>query len=197
MESLVVVLGTTSALKLSAIKQAFVSKQTKIFEALHLSAEAKFEFVPTAAASEINEQPFGYEEIIKGATNRASNALKLAKIEPSKPRIVIAIENGVIEVPTGAQPLYMDIGWVVMKDLETGAQYNSSSTGVLIPTEVWEETKKLGFEKKTIGDAMHARDPTISTKDPHTALLGYVLTRTDMMEQAVVACIGQWIRSLK
>jgi non-canonical (house-cleaning) NTP pyrophosphatase len=186
-----VVLGTTSALKLQAIKGAFATASTEIGKIVGMP-DAEFVFIPTAAKSEVNEQPVGWEETIKGANNRARNALTLAGSEV-KPRFVVAIENGAVEVPANGANYYMDVGWAVLNDLETNQQYVSSSTSLSVPFEVIEATRQAGFDTTTIGDVMHSRNPSISTKDPHSSLLGGVMTRVPLLEQAVLSCIGQWI----
>lgn len=189
--SVTIVLGTTSALKLQAIKGAFASAATQIGHELGVASPA-FVFVTTNTKSGVNEQPFGWEETIKGANNRTKHAIELAGTE-QKPRFVVAIENGVVDLPANGANYYMDIGWAILTDMSTGLQYVSSSTSLSVPSELVEAAKAKGFDKCTIGDVLHERNPTISTKDPHFSLLGGLMSRTPLMEQAVSSCIGQWL----
>jgi non-canonical (house-cleaning) NTP pyrophosphatase len=191
-----IVLGTGSALKIQAIKNAFASAKEKLAVELVDGSPIKFKFFTTNAKSGINEQPIGWEETIKGANNRASNALTLVKSD-LKPRAVVAIENGVVDLPANGEHYYMDIGWVVLNDLKTNKQYVSSSTSLSVPAEVVEAAKEKSFKTTTIGDILHERDASISTKDPHSTLLGGVMTRIPLMQQAVLSCLGQWIFALQ
>lgn len=188
-----IVLGTTSALKLQAIKNAFTSALPQIGRELG-AGPIEFAFVTTNTKSQVNEQPFGWEETIRGANNRTKHAIELAGLE-AKPRFVVAIENGVVEIPANGTNYYMDIGWVILTDMSTSKQFFSSSTSLPVPSELFEAAKAKGLDKCTIGDILHARDPSISTKDPHLSLLGGLMSRVPLMEQAVSACIGQWLHS--
>jgi non-canonical (house-cleaning) NTP pyrophosphatase len=190
------VVGTTSAIKLAAIRSAF-AKASAAIGPLFQAESVQLDLISTAAKSEINEQPIGWEETIKGANNRAKNALTLAPAE-TKPRLVIAVENGCVELPANGPNYFMDIGWVILRDLNINKDFVSSSTSLTVPGELLESLKDVGGPKvSTIGDVLHARDSSIPTKDPHSVLLGGVLERTAMLEQALLSCIGQWIYHLK
>lgn len=181
-------------MKLHAIQGAFEAAKAKLLPLLS-EGPANFVFVPTSANSNVNEQPIGWEEIIKGANNRMANALAIANTE-AVPRIAVVIENGMVELPANGANYFMDIGWVILRDLNTNAQYYSSSTSLSIPAELLEAVKEKGADKFTIGDVLHAQDASISPKDPHSALLGGLVSRVPLMEQAVLSCIGQWMYDL-
>lgn len=190
-----IVLGTASALKLKAIQNAFNEAKESLGKVLGIQS-LTFEFETTTAKSGVNEQPYGWEEIIKGANNRVKNALEICK-DKSKARVVVTCENGVVELPANGPDYYMDIGWVVLLDVATNKQYVSSSTSVSIPAEVVQEVKQIGMTQKTIGDVMHKHDSSVSTKDPHHKLMGGLMNRVPLMQQAVSAAIGQWMCALK
>lgn len=95
---IVVGLATGSALK----KEATVTAFEKVFSGAKVSLQC------FATSSEINEQPIGYEETIrglwsltllknKGATNRLNNMKKVIP-EGTTLHYKVAIENGLIRV---------------------------------------------------------------------------------------------------
>jgi len=190
-----VLLGTTSALKMEAAKGAFAAAQQQIGRELGI-ASPEFVFISTNTKSQVNEQPMGWEETIRGANNRTKHAIELAGTK-AKPRFVVAIENGVVDLPANGSNYFMDIGWVILTDMVTNSQFVSSSTSLSVPAELVEDAKLKGFDTFTIGDVLHERDPSISKKDPHYSLLGGLMSRVPLMEQAVSCCIGQWMYSVQ
>lgn len=191
---LTLVLGTSSVLKIRAVKGAFSSAREKLAAALGAS-QIDLDLVTTNPSSGVNEQPFGWEEIILGANNRTRNALKMIAADVT-PRLSVAIENGVVPVTANGPDFYMDIAWVILNDLKTGKQYATCSTGVTIPAEIVKKAQE-DFKHTTIGDVLHSKDSSISAKDPHSTLLGGVMTRVPLMEQAILTCMGQWIHDLQ
>lgn len=187
-------LGSTSVLKTEAVRAAFEQGSAAVAKQFELE---KFEFkvVGVNAKSEINEQPIGWAEIIKGANNRVKNAIGLLK-EKGSPRLVITIENGAVQVPENGPDYWMDLAWVILLDTKTSRKFSASSTSIHVPTEIMEATIKKGPSKFTLGDVLHASDPSISKKEPHSSLLANVLTRVPLMQQAVLSCIGQWLYDL-
>lgn len=189
-----IIMGTTSVLKTEAVKSAF-EQGREVFEKQFKTDKMVFKITGTNVKSGVNEQPIGWKEIITGANNRAKNALDMIGSEV-KPRLVVAIENGIIEIPENGPGYWMDIAWVALIDVNTGKKYNASSTSVHVPTEVVEATISNDPKKFTIGDLLHARDPSISKKEPHSSLLANITTRVSLMQQAVLSCVGQWIFDL-
>jgi inosine/xanthosine triphosphatase len=61
------------------------------------------EIIPVSAQSEVAEQPLSLEETIKGAKNRAKNAILLESVDYS-----FGIESGLINIPD-CRSAYMDI----------------------------------------------------------------------------------------
>lgn len=76
-----IALGTTSELKIRAAKEAF--------KILGITPE----IIAVKSESEIPDQPFGIDQILTGAKNRAKNALKLEKYD-----LAIGVENGIIKI---------------------------------------------------------------------------------------------------
>lgn len=181
-------------LKTEAVKLAF--EQGNAVVAKHFGLDRfDFKLVGANSKSGVNEQPIGWAEIIKGANNRVASAIDLMAAQ-AKPSLVITIENGAVQVPENGPGYWMDIAWVVLYDPKTKLKFNASSTSICVPTDVMEATIKKNPKKFTLGDVLHAKDPSISKKEPHSALLAGVLTRVPLMQQAVLSCIGQWIYAL-
>lgn len=191
-----IVFATESPLKKEAIQGAFVAVKEKLAAALITRGDIRFQFVGANAKSGVNSQPIGWEETITGANNRASNALSLVTLE-TPARAVIAIENGIVYLSVDGVGYNMDISWVVLNDLETGKRYVANSTGIPFPSGAIQTARELGLDSTTVGEVLSAFDDSISSTDPHSSLLGGVLGRVQLMEQAVKACFGQWIVALR
>lgn len=187
-------LGSTSVLKTEAVNAAFEQGSAVVAKQLGVD-RFEYKVVGVNSKSEVNEQPIGWAEIIKGANNRVKNAIGLLK-EKGSPRLVITIENGAVNVPENGPDYWMDLAWVVLLDTKTDRKFSASSTSVHVPAEIMEKTIKKGPSKFTLGDVLHATDPSISKKEPHSSLLASVLTRVPLMQQAVLSCIGQWVYDL-
>lgn len=196
-DAIYIVLSTTSALKIEAIKGAFATAQKQIAHELGVNASSlEFVFLTASTKSQVNEQPMGWEETIRGANNRTKHAIELVAGH-NKPRFVVAIENGIVEILANADNKFMDVGWVILTDMLTERQFVSSTTSVSIPSESVEMAKHKGLGTFTVGDVLHERNPSISPKDPHLSLLGGLMSRVPLMEQAVLSCIGQWMYSIQ
>lgn len=137
------------------------------------------------AASEINEQPFGHEETLRGALNRLANARKL-RPEAS---YYVAIENGIFEVVAHG-PRFFDLAWVVV---ETGAgqQALAHSVGLEFPREFVEQARAVGFDKTHAGEKLAAAIAGVHLQDPHHWLSGRRLCREDLLLGALIAAWGQ------
>jgi non-canonical (house-cleaning) NTP pyrophosphatase len=193
--SITVLIASASGLKYQAIQQAFMEVKRSLESTISFGKNIDLQFITVAAKSNVNAQPIGWEETIKGANHRATNALSLA--EPgTNPRVVIAIENGIINLVANGGDYYMDVGWVVLNDLDRKEQFVASSTSVSISASAVDVAHRRGFETTTVGDMLHECYPSIDSMDPHAGLLAGVTTRVSILQQAVVSCLGQWIYAL-
>eukprot|EP01125_Pyxidicula_operculata_P021595 TRINITY_DN8406_c0_g1_i1.p1 TRINITY_DN8406_c0_g1~~TRINITY_DN8406_c0_g1_i1.p1 ORF type:complete len:185 (+),score=14.55 TRINITY_DN8406_c0_g1_i1:91-645(+) len=178
MSKIYVAVGTTSALKVSAVKKAFTQAMP--------GQEIDCKGYPTA--SNINEQPVGWEETIKGAKNRLSNLKQITSTNNERNNdYFVSIENGII--PTGVPDFqWIDFGWVLMED-KSGKQFGASSGGIQFSDKYVEAAKKSGFDKTTAGEIM-SKELNCDSKDPHKTLTSDLVKREDFLVQAVLSCIG-------
>jgi non-canonical (house-cleaning) NTP pyrophosphatase len=169
--------------------------------------------------SGVSEQPFGNEETTAGALNRLVHTTELvagldkgrahgggSQVEPVTD-IVVAFENGIVAVdmPIGyagdaasASTAYFDTCWVVVQ------RYNSA-TGQAAGPRVWAHSVGLevaanhvemararpgGFSTTTAG-AVIAEQTGCDPQDPHEYLTAEVRTRQALMQDALMAALGQ------
>ncbi len=94
--------GSVNEPKLAAVRSAIGA----------YAPDAKIEGV--AVASGVSEQPVGFEEVIRGARNRAANALSGSPCD-----LGIGIEDGLVPLPTGGsedEVVHLNIGYVAITD---------------------------------------------------------------------------------
>jgi len=177
-----VVVATTSPLKQNAVALAF----DREFTGHHVH------IVTYKAASHINEQPVGFQETIKGATNRLEEAKKQAIKNNIAYQFIVAIENGIIEIATQTkESMWMDVGWIMLQDFQ-GRNFVASSCGIPFPNSAVQKAKTKGFDKTTVGQILSEANPACDNTDPHLFLTGHVISRKAMLDQAVSCCLGQW-----
>jgi non-canonical (house-cleaning) NTP pyrophosphatase len=176
-----VVLASQSKLKKEVVQKFFNE---------HLPPTVKREFHFIAAPSNINEQPIGYAETIKGAQNRLNNAKKDYKGDYD---YFVSIENGIIPITTdNNEEIWLDVGWVLLEE-KGGKQYSASSAGVPFPNEFVNQAKKAGFDKNTVGSFL-AKAYNCNGTDPHLYLTNHLISRVTMLEQALLIAFGQATR---
>lgn len=139
------------------------------------------------AASEINEQPVGQAETLLGANNRMRN-LKVM-IGGTRYDVLIAMENGINEIPSDQGGIWMDTGLVIAEDMN-GRRGIAQCIGVPFETMDVDEARRNGFETTTVGSVYAKRKGTEAT-DPHRGLTNGLVTRMEGLKQAVLAAIGQ------
>ena len=169
------------------------SKSPQKFLALCLAAEQLPLLNPETliecidAASGVNPQPFGREETIRGARNRAMAA---AVYHPG--RIAIGIENGLFEVEDG----FSDVGIVVVKmaDLEVVAE----TEGVIFPRPVVKEAMRRGFDQVTAGQILaEIHNGECDPQDPHRFLTNGRKPRIKILSATIYAAIIETLRLAK
>jgi inosine/xanthosine triphosphatase len=156
---MLIVLASTSAVKVAACKKAF-------------SNVAGCEIIAVKAASDINEQPMN-GETLRGAFNRLNNA---KQIRPDAD-YYISIENGIFE----EKGQFIDRAVVSIMDKQ-GVVKTAYSDGVEFPQQWVEETRKRGFDQWTVGKVMEEMGIVAKHDDPHLSLIGK--SRVDYLDQA-------------
>jgi non-canonical (house-cleaning) NTP pyrophosphatase len=157
---------------------AIAGKSQIKFDALdravwHLDIHATVVKVPNAP-SEVNEQPVGFDEIWRGASNRALNA---HKNQPGYDAY-FGIENGIQEISSGRWVDYAIIHAYMPSEsaykwVSSGGQDNPAAA-LDIPTIAVEKTraKQGGFELNTVGKTLVEMGLVEKHDDPHVALCG-------------------------
>lgn len=154
-----IAIGTTSELKVRALKDALGK----------LNMEA--EIVSMKADSGISKQPFGYEDMITGAKNRAQKAA-----DEINPDFAVGIENGLVEIERN----YFDIACIYIKSKENDESVSFSS-GICIPDWVIKEIK----EKDTEGGEITKRLSGDSEKDTGKYFSGGMIKREEILSQTI------------
>ena len=160
-----IAIGTTSELKVRALKTAMG----------RLGIEA--EVIQLKTDSKVSPQPFGYDEIILGATNRSTQCK-----DELNPDISISVESGLVK--TGGN--YFDIACVCAISID-GRKSFAYSSGYFVPewmiNEIKEEKTELGLiTQKLSGDL---------DKDPLKYFSGGAIKREELLSQAIVLVLNK------
>jgi inosine/xanthosine triphosphatase len=106
-----IIIGSNNPAKIAAVKSAF---------------NGSYDFYPVKSPSGVSEMPFTDEETIRGAINRAENALEIAQGD-----IGIGLEGGVQETSYGL--LLCNWGALASKDLPS---IIAGGARILLPEEI-------------------------------------------------------------
>ncbi|MEI6843228.1 MAG: inosine/xanthosine triphosphatase [bacterium] len=158
-----IAIGTTSELKVRALKSAMG----------RLSIDA--EVIQIKTDSKVSSQPFGYEEMIIGATNRATQCKNEINSD-----ISIAVESGLVEIGEN----YFDIACVcaISKDGNKSFAY---SAGYLVPEWMIKEIKEDGTELGFITQRLSGD----SDKDPLKYFSGSIIKREELLSEAIILAL--------
>ena len=169
--------ASTSAHKLSAVKEASV----EVFPDAQINVQG------AKAASEINEQPVGHDEILRGALNRLKN-LKVI-IGGTRYDLLISMESGIFLVQIDDRQAWFDLGWVVVEDIHGNKRF-AHSAGIEFDARDVQEAQQRGFDKTTVGSII-AEHTSADSTDPHAYLTGGKVSRSDMLKQTLKTALGQ------
>ena len=192
----VVAVASQATIKVEAVRAAF--------EGLGLGSREISVVGIGGVKSGVNEQPLGLEETAAGALNRVQHAKELAR----EADIVVAFENGIMPVNmkpsyscAGAKArmmqdhvlAYYDLAWVVVEQVKSGRRWWSHSVGVEIQAKFVEAARRHpsgGFATTTVGSLM-AEDTGCDKQDPHNALTSGLCPRALLLQNALLAALGQ------
>lgn len=160
-----IVVGSASVLKIEAVQAAI--------DLLGLEAE----IVGVAAESGVPNQPYGREQTLEGAMNRARAAR-----EAGKGAYAIGIENGL--VPSGDAVL--DIAFVVVFD-PAGRRLVRRSLGVAVPRELVEMSLQSG--QRTTAGKLEADRSGCDHADPHRFWSNGQTNRKQILVKALCAVL--------
>lgn len=160
-----IALGSTSPIKMAAVREACLQ--------IGYSVELNGRDVDSGQ----NEQPVGFEEILRGATTRAEG---VNEVYPA--RYCVGIENGLLR----AEGVSIDIAAVVVI-APYGRRYYATSSGIRLPEQAVEKASREGFDKVTVGQVMR-KDPAcvgLVGDDPHSWVSGRNISRTEILAEAI------------
>jgi len=157
--------------------------------------DAKVEGV--AVASGVAEQPVGFEEIIRGARNRAARALGEPPCD-----LGIGIEDGLVPLPTGSSEgefAHLNIGCVAITDGERTSIGFSSAFGY--PSEcsipAVRDREPIGAVFDSLWDA-HRGDSTVKPSALSTGNIGRlsngVLPRAEYARHGVLCALVAFVQ---
>lgn len=154
-----IAIGTTSELKIRALKDALVK----------FGIEG--EIISQKTESGVSNQPFGYKETTKGSRNRSEAVLRDTGSD-----MAIGIESGLIEIEKN----HFDIACVCIKTKE-GDESISYSAGYFTPAWIIDEIK----EKNTEYGYITQRLSGDADKDPLRYFSKGKIKREELLSQAI------------
>lgn len=159
-------LGSTSAHKFEALKEACA----------RIGVETEIKTSP--AESEINAQPYGFNETYQGALNRAKHA------QTENPKsVAIGIENGIIPL----DDKFIDLAVIIVL-MPDGRSFVGTSAGIEFPKEAVEAARLRGFDSTTAGDVI-AETMGGSGTDPHSTLTHGKISRKEILVDAIATVL--------
>ncbi len=172
-EILHVALGSTSPLKVEALKEALntLSIKSKIFVTKSLSGQ--------------NDQPVGFDETYSGALARALKAER--KFPDSIDSIAIGIENGIFRFAGNTTTIECAVIVVLTPG---GRHIVTTSAGILFPEEYVRKAKERGFKTVTVGQVI-SKELGGDHADPHSALTKGKITRKEILVNALIIALKQ------
>ncbi len=159
-EEMIIVVGTTSAIKIAAVQTVFPNAKV----------------IGVKTASGVPEQPVE-AETERGAINRVN----AARVAMPLADLFIAIESGIFN----ENGHYIDRAVVVVVD-KAGIQHIAVSEGVEFPKVSFEKAQTRGFDKVTVGQVMF-EDGLVKVKDDPHADLGKKIPRAELLQQTISA----------
>lgn len=162
-----VIVGSKNPVKLNATRNIL----EKIFDDLEVTSVAVDSGVP--------DQPFGLDETIKGAVNRAKNAFSEGA------DLSVGIESGLMETPNSLTG-YIDLQWCAIFD---GDRVTIGvSSGFEYPPEVIKEVLN-GVEVGDVMDRITGVEDLGKKKGAVSHLSREMLNRTENTEQCVLTAM--------
>lgn len=172
-EKIRIVLGSTNAYKLEAVRKACE----------RFGMNASVSGVKTSSGQ--NEQPVGFEETFNGALTRA----RLARVQDID-AVSIGIESGIFRFRfNGGMFISIDVAVIVLIT-PNNRQIVTTSAGIVFPEDCVEIAESRGFKLTSVGSVIVEKfrgDPA----DPHSTLTNGRLSRETILTDALVTAFGQ------
>jgi non-canonical (house-cleaning) NTP pyrophosphatase len=168
-----VIVGTKSNIKICAVREA----SNCVFD------EYNYSITDVDSESKVNNQPYGFDEIVKGAENRLSFCRESVPLNRTNQIcILVAIENGIVFIDNE----FYDIAYILVENEDTLEVSSSFSSTVKLPKNIIYKVTNSNYEK-TIGDFIDKTNP----KDPHSSLTNFNVARKDILTQALKIALSQ------
>ena len=179
-----VVVGSTSELKLRAVRKVFTERRLNNGRLLTCGKDTDpFTIVGVDVPSGVSDQPHNDVEMFQGAANRASAALQR---EPSA-YLGIGIENGLIE----CAGRHFDVPAVVVLCRHNPALIGSAlGAGVLIP-HLW--VVEVNTKNTELGKIVQQRAGG-GEKDPFKFLSDGLVDREQVITDAVALALAPFVK---
>jgi len=166
-----IAIGTTSKKKIAAL---LVAIQRGGWDLTYSASKT---------ASGVPEQPFDFDEIRVGATNRAKAAIA-ATPDAS---YGLGVENGIVHIGGG---LYIDLAVVMLLDRGLNVLAVTTSTG--IPCPAGDMAKALGDKQNTTAGSFIAQRTGCDDADWHAHFTGGRVGRDAILADAIYAALALW-----
>ena len=178
LDNIKVCIGSQNPTKINAVELAF-KKVFKNFKLFNISAN-----------SEVSNQPIGFDEIIQGAVNRATQALKFLKNKKINESLLLGIglESGLVEIPQ-ANSKYMDFQYCAIIDenkyitLGSGNAFEHPKS--VIDEVLTKENAEVGFIIGRLANNMDLKN----TGGAISFLSKNIISRTDILANAVICAL--------
>ncbi len=171
--SLIIAVGTKSALKIRAVEKALAILQERGIAGFGDLELAGYELRTGETQSGVPDQPFGLDQMFEGAYNRAEAALSAHNAD-----IGIGIENGLVEIG----PRWFDPPAIVVRYPRWQVMGAALGAALPIPTQMVNEVREQATELGHVVQRLAGGE-----KDPHKFLSKGVLDREEIIAQAILS----------
>lgn len=170
-------LASKSAIKQTATKAAF----TGMMDPLSISIS------PYNTQSDVNAQPFGYNETILGAANRLKSLEKI--VSTNENDVLVSMENGIRYEPETKS--YVDFVHVIVKKGELTFSHTQDCCEIPVAViNAISKNKNQSFTE-TWGDAAVKLGLAKETTNPHQEASFGGISRTEHLSQALSSTLGK------
>jgi len=169
-----VAVGSENPVKIEAVKRAFGSVWPN--KNWHVSG--------TVISSGVADQPMSDEESIKGATQRARQALRICKADYG-----VGLEGGLQKIGK----LWFDCGWMVVID-KKGRIGIGSSARIQVPAKIMKLIKD-GKELGDVSDIVFKRKYSKQKEGYFGLMTKGAITRADGYKEGIVMALSRFLQT--
>lgn len=171
-----IIVGSTNPLKIEAVREAcrrFFTEE-KTISGVQVSSSYK--------------QPVGLDQTYAAAYTRAFFARETGNTTPGieTGNINIGIENGIVFIDKSTT---IDLAVIVIITPHNKTIVSTSAGVPVDPQDMW-EAKRRGFTTTTVG-SIRAERLKCNPADPHSSITGGIVTRKDLLVNALVIAFSQ------